>query len=107
MAGWADQLEALNQACRTQFGEPVLYRASDGREFSITAVFDDRYSLADPGTPGLSTTTPMVNLRLADLPVDPGEDDGEFECRGVRYRVTDFKPDAAGWAIIPLHKVAA
>ena len=105
MAGWDTQLENLNQACRTQFGEPVVYRASDGREFTLQAIFDDRHLPVDAGEAGISTSAPRVNFAAADLAVDPAEDDGEFEIRGRRYRVTDVLPDAAGWLMITLHRL--
>ncbi len=104
------------------FGEPsaapgtpaIAYQPADGSPvFYVDGVFDDAHVTEsfEEGAP-VSTTHPVLGVRLAQFPADhqpfADGDDGDQvgPIRGVIYRVIDVNPDGHGWAKLVLQRVS-
>lgn len=106
MSFWDDTIGAADRAIKGALGGPAVYRAQDGTEYSLEdAIFSDEHvAILDPEAP-ISTSAPTIFIRVEDLPVDVGEDDGFFVVRNVQYRPIDVLPDGEGGIVVSLHKV--
>lgn len=95
---WADKQDSMHQNCLRTFGVPVKYGRGAG-VIEITAIFDCNYLEVDvnTGVP-VSTTSPVLGVRVADLPDGRAEKNDRAEVNGTTYRVVNFKPDSCGGA---------
>jgi len=97
----------LGVAVRT-FSEPGVYWLTDGVEPGVAllqAVFDTAHIEVDPDTGApVSSTNPVLGVRLADLPNEPTSRD-RVRARGQLYRISDVQPDGVAGALIILKKV--
>ena len=115
MTGWSDALSDLHVACQDTFGIPVSYIPSvekrpglGGAAIEITGIFDDnRATINLMGGGGNSMEAviprPIVELRLADIGIDPMEGD-EVQVEGVSYRILDVQPDGHGAVVLVLNR---
>lgn len=104
---FADLITNMDRAVQSNLGgEEVIYQPELGAAVPVTGVFDALFVLAQ-GTAeaGVETLGPAVFLLLADLPVDPEEDDPILTIRGVDYRVIERRPDGAGGIVLALRLV--
>lgn len=75
----------------------ITYTPPGGTAVPVDGIFDDAYVFVEEGEAGVSTQGPAVFFRLADLPSDPGQDDGPIvTIYGVTYSVIRVKPDGMG-----------
>lgn len=105
--GWAEQLAATDRAVAGQLGRPVTYAPAVGAPVSVTGIYDAAYLAADPGSPGVSTSSPAVFLQLADLPTDPEDDEPTITipASGVApaagsFEVIEVKKDSNGAGVL-------
>lgn len=100
---FADHVARLDRNVRTVLGgEQVVYRPGGGAPaVSVTGIFEERYVLVQ-GTAeaGVGTVAPAVFLQLADLPVDPRDDEPTLTIRGRDYKLSE--PQFAGMGSIVL-----
>ena len=86
--GFAELVAATDRAAQQHLGGvPVTYQPAAGAPVEVTGIFDAQYEIAK-GTPeaGVGVLSPVVFLRLEDLPVDPEDDDPTLTIGGVDYR---------------------
>ena len=93
------------RAVRGEFGEAVEYRpAAGGGPYSIVAPFDEAYQTVRlEGEVEVAATRPVLDVRLADLPVDPAEGD-EVDVDGRTWTVEEVERDGRGSAKLYLHR---
>ncbi|MEO1700173.1 MAG: hypothetical protein AAFU73_23005 [Planctomycetota bacterium] len=85
------------------FGEAVTLFPADGDAYEIRGVFDDDHrEIATEFDTPLSTTGPMLCVRVSALQHDLAVDD-ELEVRGRRFAVVDIQPDGQGTLELPLN----
>ena len=112
MTDWTEAIANLQEACRDTFGVPVSYIPSvekrpelGGMAIEITGIFDNAREtvnlMAGGGRGGMETVIPrpVVELRLADLGIDPMEGD-EVVINSLTYTITDVQPDGHGTAVL-------
>ena len=105
MPGWDDLAAMVGSAARDAFGTTVLYRPQVGDPVTITAIFHAEH--AEAGLAGgvpVTTTAPVLDVLLADLPAEPEEGD-TLTVTGTDYRVVDIRTDGMGGAKLILHRV--
>ena len=105
MPGWDDLAAMVGGAARDAFGTTVLYRPHGGDPVTIAAIFHAEH--AEAGLAGgvpVTTTAPVLDVLLADLPVEPEEGD-TLTVAGSDYRVVDIRTDGMGVAKLILHRV--
>lgn len=102
---FADLVAAADRAVQDHLGGvAVVYRPEDGEEVEVTGMFDEQYVRVDSGTGDVEQVGPAVWLRLADLPVDPEDDDPEIEIGGRTYRAHERQRDGLGAIRLLLHR---
>ena len=113
--GWADAVSDLQGICLDTFGTPVRYLPNvekrpgfGGQVIIITGVFDDSretVSLMGGGSSGMEAVVPrpVVEVRLADLGIDPMEGD-EVMVNEITYRILDVQLDGLGAAVLVLNR---
>lgn len=95
--------------CMDEFGaqceEPVIYRPiKGGGEFKIRAIYDRDAITVDPDTEQvISTSEPMIGVKLADLLFSPSVGD-QVTVLGEQFKVVDTEDDAHGGMTMKLHK---
>jgi hypothetical protein len=104
----------LAQADRAvlSMGGPVTYETSAEELIVVpSGIFDAAYVVANAGEAGVSSSTPAVFLRLADLvgddgrQVDPAADDeATVTVGGTAYTVDEVKTDGMGGVVLLLHR---
>jgi hypothetical protein len=105
MSGWDDLAAMAGAAARDTFGTTVLYRPQVGDPVTIVAIFHAEH--AEAGLAGgvpVTTTAPLLDVLLTDLPVEPEEGD-TLTVAGSDYRVVDIRTDGMGGAKLILHRV--
>ena len=105
MPGWDDLAAMVGSAARDAFATTVLYRPQVGEPVTIAAIFHAEH--AEAGLAGgvpVTTTAPVLDVLLADLPVEPEEGD-TLTVAGSDYRVVDIRTDGMGGAKLILHRV--
>jgi hypothetical protein len=103
---------ALTAPCRDAFGEKaqgftVTWLPAAGGTFAIDGVFDDAYREVGIAANGnaVTSTHPILGVRVADLPAAPLQGDKLTLSRNGRtYVVKEVRPDSHGWAILLLNK---
>lgn len=105
---FSERLARVDRAVRARLGGPVIYRPATGAPVEVSGVFDEQFALAqsDPTQAGVETLGPAVFLTLADLPVDPEQDEPTLTVGGRDYHVTGRKTDGVGGIVLVLRLVA-
>lgn len=104
--GWPSLVEQMDRACLKSMGVAIQYVPALGAAVDLEhAIFDASYIRVDAGQAGVSSATPMVFVRLSDLPSDPAQDDPNVIVDGVTYQVTEIQKDGQGGVRLILHKV--
>lgn len=102
---WAIQSDRMLRTCLAAFGEQVQYKRGAAVTIISKAVFDANYQAVDPNTGAIITSTnPMIGVRLADLPGGATQDGDEIIRKGVTYRVIEQQDDSEGHARLILHR---
>lgn len=101
---WPELLRGIDAACIAAFGVDTQYRPDDGEPIEVRGIFMNPYRRADASHAGVSSSSPAVFYRLADLPGNPDEHAAEVAVDGATYRVTDVQPDGDGGVLLLLHK---
>lgn len=69
------------------------------------AIYDDNYQSVDPDTGApITSTNPMLGVRLADLPDGKAMKGDQIVRNGITYRVLEQQPDSEGHAKLILAK---
>lgn len=101
----------VEQVDRTAFdllgGASVIYRPAIGAAVPVTGMFDEQYVLAkgDAHAGVEATLGPAFFARLADLPVDPEQDEPTLTIGQRDYHVIERKPDGLGGILLVLRQV--
>ena len=116
MSDWSDAISDLQEVCRDTFGVPVSYIPSvekrpglGGAAIAISGIFDDSREtvnvMSGGGGGGMDAVIPrpVVEIRIADLGIDPMEGD-EVVVGGATYRIIDFHLDGHGAAVLFLNR---
>ncbi len=116
MNEWQNAVADLQEVCWDTFGVPVRYIPSvekrpglGGAAIEITGIFDDSREtvnvMAGGGGSGMEAVIPrpVVEIRIADLGVDPMEGD-EVIVDGSTYRIIDIHLDGHGAAVLFLNR---
>lgn len=107
MATFAELVEAADRAAQEHLGGvTVTYQPAVGAAVPVTGIFDAPYVLAK-GEPdaGVETAGPSVFFRLADLPVDPEDDEPTLTIAGIDYSVIERRPDGLGGIVLALRRI--
>lgn len=102
---WHDQQDAMHKICMDVFGTPATY-GRGAVSISFKPVYDNSYVEVDPNTGiAVSTTSPMIGVRLADLKElgEPMRGD-VVKIDGRTYQVVDSQPDSEGGADLILQE---
>ncbi len=104
---FADLILRVDRAAqRVLGGELVTYAPAVGVPVSVTGIFDELYVLAKGSAmAGVEALGPAVFFRLADLPVNPEDDEPTITIRGNAYRVIERRPDGMGGIVLALRRV--
>lgn len=100
-----DLADAANLAVRNTFGSEVVYTpAAGGGPYTFTAVLDRPYQAVSmsPAEVELAGRGPVLDIRLADLPVAPVQGDA-LTVDGGSYTVEEVEPDGRLGAKLYLH----
>lgn len=105
MPTWENLADKIIRTGISTFGRAVKYHALQREPVEILAIFDETFSTVDPNTGAvIDSTTPVIHVRLADLPCSPSP--GDRVCIDERFfRVVSHQPDGQGAAVIVLHKL--
>ena len=103
---WEDMTEGLLGACVNTFDVVgATYSHTGGAAFAIKLVFDSAHIEVDPTTGvAISSLSPMIGIRLSDLPAAPTKSD-IVTVRGIQYRVVDDQPDGQGGTSMVLKRL--
>lgn len=102
---FADLVAAADRAALVHLGGvSVIYRPDEGDEVEVDGIFDASYVRVETGTGDVESVGPAVWLRIADLPVDPEDDDPELEIGGLTYAVHERQRDGIGTIRLLLHR---
>lgn len=102
---WPAIADKILQTTIGAFGQPVTYTPSGGSPITINGVFDAAHSEVGMGShvPGVSSVSPRLGIRLADLPAKPKK--GDLVAIGATtYRVIDSEEDGDGGSTLRLQK---
>lgn len=105
-----DLVEQADRAALAQLGGVVVTYDPQGASpaVQVTGLFDEQYILAKGNAEaGVETIGPAVFFRLADLPVDPENDEPTLTIRGSAYRVIERRRDGMGGIVLALRLVTA
>lgn len=108
MGNWPDLINAARDVAVETLGIPFTYIDKDGAETQVEAGIFFNDFIAEPFAgdgPGVTNSAPVLGISLADLPVDPEDDDGEVIVNGQRYIVRVVQKDGQGGARLVLEKV--
>lgn len=85
----------------------IIYQPASGPPVPVSGIFDDvPYVLAKgDAEAGVEALGPNVFLKLADLPVDPEEDEPTLIIGGVSYRVVERRSAGLGAIVLGLRRV--
>lgn len=104
--GFGAWLASADGVAREHLGDLCTYRSGTGLAVDVHGIFDASYALVDPQQPGISSHTPAVFLRQAELPGDVVNDvAARVTHAGVEYSVREVKPDGLGGVFLLLHRV--
>ncbi len=113
---FSELIEATDRATHDHLGSvPVTYTPDGGSPVSVTpsgdpllGMFDKNFVLVDPERPGVESTSPVVTLRLDDLPTDPEDDDPTLLILGTSYTVQERHKDGpvGGSVMLLLHRAS-
>lgn len=108
---WADMASRMLGVTIRAFNENrggalvVEFLRPNETPWTVDAVFDDAHREIDPNTGAIvSSTDPIIGLRIADLPEMP-TNNHQFRVRGVLYRVIDVQPDGVAGLTAQLQRV--
>jgi hypothetical protein len=88
------------------FGQAVTYIRSAVEYQIAKAIFDKNHTAVDPNTGAvISSNTPTLKVRLADLPGGTWAAGDTVVVGGVTYKAVDRQADSEGAAMLVLHKV--
>lgn len=105
---FSDLVAAADRAAQKHLGGvAVSYHPEGGPPADVVGIFDEAYQLlkADAEA-GVESSGPAVFLRLADLPVDPEDDEPTLVIAGASYRVVERRPDGLGGIVLVLRLAA-
>lgn len=107
---FADTLAAVDRAVQDHLGSvEIVYAPTVGAPVTVPAMFDPNFVLSDQGTGAVEQVTASVFVLLADLPIDPEDDDAPtITVAGVDYVIWQRVRDPVGRAIrLLLHRKGA
>ncbi|TAL89282.1 MAG: hypothetical protein EPN62_08770 [Candidimonas sp.] len=91
------------------FGESVTYTPVAGAPLTIIGVYDEGYKqdvVLEDGVVGVTTTKPLLGVRLAEFATPPAQNDQVFIPRiNTTFIVSDVDADSHGWAKLKLNRV--
>lgn len=108
ISGFAAMVAQMDRDARANLGgEPLIYAPAVGNAVPVTGIFDESFVLDKGGAlAGVESVVPAVFLQLADLPVDPENDDPILTIRGRHYRVTERRPADFGSIVLALRQLS-
>src|SRR5690348_13864215 len=103
---WEDHVEGIQDTCLDVFGvgdDEVSYSpAAGGGPFTLNGIFDRETEIVQGDT---ITFRPTLELKLADLAVDPEQDDS-VTIAGETYKVDWVRKDGVGGAVLIMTRTA-
>lgn len=104
---FADLVAATDRIAQSHLGgTSVLYRPEFGNWVTVHGIFDTNHPLAERPEAGVDENDPSVWLLLADLPVDPVQDNPILTIAGTQYKVRFSQPDGLGGIRLFLYRVS-
>ena len=100
-----DLADAANLAARDEFGGSVSYSpAAGGGPYALDAILDRPFEAVElgPADVAIAGRRPILDVRLADLPVEPVPGD-TLTVSGSSFTVEEVEPDGRGGAKLFLH----
>lgn len=103
---WGNLSDRMLRTTLGVFGEAITYTRGATSVPISKAVFDANYQTVDPNTgAAIISDTPMIGVRLADLPGGEWQEGDTVIVRGVTYRAVEPQKDSEGHAKIILHRL--
>jgi hypothetical protein len=102
--------DLATKAARDEFGSEIVYTpVAGGGPFTLTATFDRAFEAVSLGGADfeIASRRPILDLRLADLSVEPKTGDSLTVDGSNAYTVEEIEPDGRGSAKLFLHGPAA
>ena len=107
--GYADLVLAADHAAKVLLGGvTATYAPEVGAPVSVVGLFDERYVKVTAGSHGaVESCGPAFFCHIADLPIDPENDDPTITIAGTAYNVVERQRDGVGGIRLLLHIEAA
>lgn len=103
---WGNLSDRMLRTTLNVFGEPVTYVRGATSVLIRKAVFDANFQTVDPDTGApIISDSPMIGVRLSDLPGGEWQEEDRVIVRGVTYRAIEPQKDSEGHAKIILHRL--
>lgn len=100
-----DLVTAADRAIQSHLGGDVItYQPEHEDAVEVIGLFDEQYVRVDSGNGDVEQAGPAVWLSLADLPVDPEEDNPLLTIKGKTYTVHERQADGFGSIRLLLHR---
>lgn len=99
MSIWDDSKEAVTDAMKAVFAEPVNVEQSGQELVSLEAIFTERFQMVElSGEIPIQSTAPVFDVVLSDLGFRPKQGATIARENGDAYEVTQIEPDGEGGA---------
>lgn len=103
---WDNLSDRMLRTTLSVFGSAITYTRGATSVPISKAVFDENYQAVDPDTGAIITSaSPMLGVRLADLPGGQAQNGDTVTRKGITYRVIEQQPDSEGHSKLILHKL--
>lgn len=104
---FTDLIALTDRQVRELLGGLVTYTPGVGVPVEIRGVFDKAYIRVEGGQAGVSSSSPAVFLKVADLPSDATTDTAaRITVSGTQYKIWEAKPDGLGGILLLLHEAS-
>lgn len=96
--------DSILKTSQKAFGETVVITFADETSETVNGIFENDHLEVDQGGVMISTSQPILDLRLADLSQEPNIDD-LITARDLSYRIDDVRKDGRGSVSLILTRV--
>jgi hypothetical protein len=104
---WRDKTRGVMDACKSAFGESIVYTPINGSPIELIAIIDEAFEAVDPNVDAIIISQqPMIGIKIDDLPSEPQKGD-LVTMRGKDFKVIEAQTDGQAGTKLLLHKVVS